>query len=188
MFLEVAHSPSKAFDRLKETPALRLAIALLLLRWTVTPATTVTNMYLNRYSMFIPPPFGIDAHTYRFYEIFWYGPYGVLMMLAITLAMALIGRRLYHHPDISFRRSFEIVSLSFFAPWVISVPGDYVVTVLMHAQPAVLVAFHIAILAWECWLLSVGYRRVFDLPWNRCVFLGWTAGALFVALGGLLIR
>ena len=188
MILELAYSPARAFDRLKDTDFLKWSVILLAVRWIVSAANTLTNMYLHHSPMAIRPPFGIEKDTYRFYEIFWYGPYGVLIMLTIVLALFLIGKRYYRNHHISFRKTFEIVSLSFFTPWLPTVPGDYLLILTVNARPEFLVPFHVIILSWECWLVSLGFRRIFGVEFRQSAFLALVAGGLFFGLGGLLIR
>lgn len=189
MVLQLAYAPGKVFDRLRETDIFRLALFLMAIRWSVTSFTTVLNMYYNASPMFLSPPFGIDPDTYRFYEIFWYGLYGIFMMFVVTLALFLIAKRLYHVHAISFRKTFGLVALCFFTPWVPSVLGDYILVMAVNAHPLYLVPFHVAlILTWECYLVGLGFHRVFDTSLSRGAYLGFVAGATFVALGALLIR
>lgn len=188
MVFEVAYNPVGVFDRLKETNILKLAIILLVIRFPVTAITTVATMYAHKSPMAITPPFGLDEQSYRYYEIFWYGPYGIVMMLIITLAVFLIARRFYHDPNITFRKTLEIVSLSFFTPWLPSIPGDYLILVTVNAAPVFLIVFHISILVWECCLISLGFRRIFEIPLARCAILGLVVGTLFIAMGGLFMR
>ena len=189
MILKLAYNPVGAFQTLKEADCVRLAVILLVVRWTVSPLTTVLAMYLHDSPMALDPPFGFDRRTYRFYEIFWYGPYGIVMMLAIAQMLCLNARQLSRNPGISFRRTFTIVCLCFFTPWLVTVPGDYLlVHSRVNAAPAFLVPFHLTILAWECVLVAIAVRVVFGLAKWRCAALGLTAAALFVGLGGLVIR
>ena len=188
MVFQVAYSPRRAFDRLKSTDALALATALLIIRWMVTPLTTVLSMHLNNSPMLFGPPFGMSPRTYRFYEIFWYGPYGVLIMLAIILALFAMARRCYKASDVTLSKTFEIVSLSFFTPWLPSIPGDWILVATVDARPGFLVPFHLVILAWECALVYIGFRRTLGLGPKQSAFLAFTAGGIFLALGVLLIR
>jgi len=186
--LELAYNPSRAFERLKETDALRLAVVLLAVRSSVTAATTVTSMYINRSPMFLKPPFGIGERAYRYYELFWYAPYIVLTVLTIALVLFYVGRRLSNTSGVSFGKVFEIVSLSFFTPWLLTVPGDYLLVVTVNARPQFLIPFHILILMWECCLIALGFRRIFGIAASRCAVLGLIAASLFIAMAGLFLR
>jgi len=186
--IELAYNPSRAFDRLKEIDALRLAVALLAIRSSVTAAVTVTGMYVHRSPMFHKPPFGIEEQAYRYYELFWYAPYTILTVLTIAFAMFYVGRRFLGAPDLSFRKSFEIVSLSFFVPWLLTVPGDCLLIITVNARPQFLVPFHILILTWECSLIALGFRRIFGLAAARCAVLGMIAASIFIVMTGLVVR
>ena len=188
IIFEVVYRPRVAFARLKDTSILQLALLLLLIRFTFTVINTVAAMYYRGSPMLLRPLFGRDERTYRFYEIFWYGPYGLLMILVITFALAYLAKHVYGQSDVTFRKSFEIVSVAFFTPWLPSVPGDWLLLVTVNAHPAFLVPFHLALLAWECLLVAIGFQAVYGLPRNRSGMLGLVAGALFLGLGALLIR
>jgi hypothetical protein len=188
LVIELAYNPARAFDRLKQTDVLRLAVVLLAVRSSVTAATTVTSMYVNRSPMFLKPPFGIGERVYRYYELFWYAPYTVLTVLAIALVLFYVGRRLSDAPDFSFQKTFEIVSLSFFTPWLLTVPGDCLLVVTVNARPQFLVPFHVLILIWECCLIALGFRRIFGMAASRCAVLALIAASLFIVMAGLLVR
>lgn len=188
VILKLAYNPIRAFQALKEADHARLAVVLLVVRWAVSPLTTVLAMYLHDSPMVLDPPFGLDAKSYRFYEIFWYGPYGIVMMLVIAQVLCLNARQLSRDVNISFRRTFAIVCLCFFTPWLVTVPGDYLLVRTVNAAPAFLVPFHLTILAWECVLVAIAFRVVYGLARWRCAALGLTAAALFIGLGGLVIR
>ena len=173
---------------MKETNVLRLAVILLAIRSSVTAAVTVTGMYLHRSPMFLKPPFDIEEHIYRYYELLWYAPYNALTVLTIALVLFYVGRRFSDAPDLLFRKVFEIVSLSFFTPWLLTVPGDAILIVTVNARPQFLIPFHILILMWECSLVAVGFRRIFGIAASRCAVLGLAAGALFVVMAGLVVR
>ena len=80
------------------------------------------------------------------------------------------------------------MTISFFAPWLPSVPGDYLLLLTVNAEPAYLVPFHIAILIWECCLVGFGFMHMFKMSLSRSLFLGFVTGGVFVAMGALLIR
>ena len=182
-------SPLKTFDRLKQADFLGVALVLTAIRWTVTPLNTVWRMYVHDSPMLFRPLFGMDEKTYRFWEIFWYGPYGILMMLVMVYAVFRMARRFDPEARPTFRKTFELVSLTFFTPWLASVPGDIVLVHTVNAAPLFLVPFHLAILTLECFLLSLGVHRMYGIPfWRRGVVLGFAAGMIFVALGGVAMR
>ena len=165
-----------------------LGMLLMLVRWTVTPAVTVATMYRCRTGMALIAPFGIEERLYRYYEIMWYGPYGFFMTLFIVVALYLLASRHYRRRDVTIRRTFEIVAVSFFTPWAFTVPGDYALIVTSNAQPVLFVAYHICILAWQSVLVGVGFHRLYGLTTWRSGYLGLASGMLFLGLGGLLIR
>ena len=185
---QIVYNPVKAFDRLKTVDVLYLGTFLMLVRWSTTAVTTVYNMYLQHSPMLLSPPFGVDEDVYRYYEIFWYGLYGLLIIVVITLVQYGVARFIYRAPDVTLRRIYGLVTMAFFAPWLPSVPGDYLLLLTVNAEPAFLVPFHISILVWECCLIGFGFMHMFQMSLSQSGFLGFVTGGIFVAMGALLIR
>lgn len=189
LVIYVLVAPYKAFDRLKCTDFLWTGIFLMILRWGVTALNTVYRMYVHGSPALFDPPFGMELQAYRYYEIFWYAPYGVMMLLVIAWIIFHLARAMTQAAELTFRKTLELVALTFFAPWLVSAVGDPILVYTVNARPEFLVPLHIALLTWECFLLSLGFHRMFDLPfWRKCTLLGFAAGVLFVALGALVIR
>lgn len=184
----LAYDPVGAFQRMGTTDTLRMGVVLLLIRWAVTPANTVLRMYKHQSPMLFQPPFEIAEQSYRFYEIFWYGPVGALIMLTITFALFLTARRFLQAAAVTPGKTFEIVSFSFFAPWVPTVPGDWLLIATVNARPEFLVPFHLTVLAWESTLVALGFRVMFGMDRLRCALLGLVAACLFLGIGSLVIR
>ena len=110
-------------------------------------------------------------------------------MLVIVLALYYIARSMSADPELTLSKTFQLTTLTFFTPWLLGIPGDPLLIHIANAHPLYFVPFHIGILTVECFLLSLGFHRMFDIPfWRRSVFLGFTAGVLFVALGAIAIR
>lgn len=179
--------PADTFPILKERNLYFCAIRLQILRWFFTAGTTMVSLYITDSNMLFPTPFGIPEQEYRFYELFGYGPYGVLIMFTLAYLVWVHGRE--HAPvPMSFRKSFEVVGISFFAPWLPSIPLDNILVLMGWGGPPVMITWHTAIVCIEGWLVYTGVRVVFDMPRPVAIRLGWIAGMGFMILAGVLIR
>ena len=183
IFLQtITFSPSKAFVALKANDIYVWAVWLLIIRCEVTSLLTVTNMYIHNSPMFFNPPFGIDEDTYRFYEIFWYGPYVALLILVITWSMTFVSKKIFRVHCVSFRKVFQIYTLSVFVPWLITIPGDYIAVVIFNAEPAYFIPFHLTIQAWTSVLIVTGFRVIYNTSAMQGIFLGFMAWITTVPL------
>ncbi len=184
----IVYNPSRAFAALKEANSLKWAVWLLLIRCEGTSLLTVPNMYIHNSPMFFKPPFGLDAATYRFYEIFWYGPFCAILIFLITWCMTWISRHIFFVQEVTFRKVFQIYVVSIFVPWLITIPGDYLMVAIVNADPFYFVPFHVTLLTWSSVLTSTGFHVIYNTSVYRSIFFGFFSIVLFVGLGGIFIR
>lgn len=180
--------PGRAFAAISRNRLAGQVLPLMLLRWSAAPITTVLNLYYHPAPALLPIPFDIPLQTYRFYEIFWYGPYGLLMVFAIAWVLFVLCRRFSpRDPRISFRRVAGITSLAFFTPWLVLLVVEPLIA-SGYGTPRFLVPAHLAILGWEALLAGIGLRTAFNLSRRQVLILGCTMGIVFVVLGAPVIR
>ncbi|MBF0584861.1 MAG: hypothetical protein HQL80_11600 [Magnetococcales bacterium] len=180
--------PAGLFARLRGYDLFRLALAVQIFRWQSTAFTTMVTLYQEKSPMLLPVPFGIDPDQYRFMEIFLYGPYGLLIMTGIVYLVWVHGEPYATIRPMTFRKTWELIGLCFFAPWVPSLLLDAFLVKMGWGGPAIIIPWHVTILAIEVVLTSVGLNAVFGIPASRSVRLGGVAGAAFLVFAGLLIR
>lgn len=184
---QILFHPAQTFPLLLERNLFNCALRLQFIRWFVTAGSTMVSLYITDSSMLFPTPLGIPEKEYRFFEIFAYGPYGILLMFTLAYLVWVHGRE--HAPKpMTFRKTFEVVGIAFFAPWLPSIPLDNVLVLMGWGGPPVMITWHTAIVAIEGWLVYTGLRVVFDMPRAVAIRLGWVAGMGFMILAGLLIR
>lgn len=186
--MEIVFRPSRFFRRISRRDGMKIALTLMLIRWTVAPATTIRWMYEYESPMLFLPPFGMDEKTYRFYELFLYGPAGFCFTLIIAGVIYTWGRHVYSMRDIRYSKMLEIVAAAFFVPWVPSVLLDYVMITQFGGIPETIVPPHIGVVIWESWLVMLGLRFVYGIPVRRSMFMGFLAGISFIVLGAFLMR
>lgn len=188
LFLFLLLQPTGLFTRMRGYDLLRLALVLQFFRWQATAMTTMVTLYQEQSPMLLPVPFGIDPNRYRLIEIFAYGPYGLLIMTGIAYLLWVHGEPCATIKPMTFRKTWELVGLCYFAPWFPSLLIDAFLVKLGWGGPAVIIPWHVAILAVEVLLTGVGLNAVFGIPLSRAAWLGGLSGAAFLVFAGILIR
>lgn len=189
LVIAIIFSPREAFGRLSGRPVILFSIGLMVLRYSVATFSTVVNLYYHSVPMVLPPPVAIEPQRYRYYEIFWYGPYGIVMMIVITLVLLKLSRQIARgNKQLSISDMLGITSLAFFTPWLVTSPVDFLMIAGGYGAPQFLIPLHLSILAWESWLVTVGVQTRFGLSKMQSYSLGLAAAGLFIAMGGPLIR
>ncbi len=187
-FAHILLRPSHVFTRMRGHDLLSLAIFLQLFRWHATAFTTMVSLYQERSPMLLPTPFGIDANTYRMVEIFAYGPYGLLVITGIARILYVYGRDHATIGVMTLGKTWELVGICFFAPWLPSLVIDSILIKLGWGGPMVIIPWHLFILTIEGALVAVGLNAVFGIPLAKATRLGIAAGFTFLVLAGILIR
>lgn len=180
--------PSGLFTRMRGCDLFRLAFMLQFFRWTTTALTTMVSLYQEQSPMLLPTPFGIDPVRYRLIEIFAYGPYGLLVMTGIAYLVWNLGEPHATIKPMTLRKTWELLGLCFFGPWVPSLFIDTFLVKMGWGGPAVIIPWHLAILAIEVLLTSIGLNAVFGIPFPKAVRLGGVSGIAFLVFAGILIR
>lgn len=180
--------PTGLFTRMRGCDLFRLAVTLQFFRWTTTALTTMVSLYQEHSPMLLPTPFGIDPERYRFIEIFAYGPYGLLVMTGIAYLVWVRGEPYATIKPMTLRKTWELIGLCFFGPWVPSLLIDTFLVKMGWGGPAIIIPWHLTILAVEVFLTTVGLHSVFGIPLPKALRLGGISGIAFLVFAGILIR
>ncbi|MBF0622207.1 MAG: hypothetical protein HQL54_09815 [Magnetococcales bacterium] len=166
---------------------LLVAVLLQVFRWMSTSFITVSNLYLQNTPMLQAPPFGLSAREYRFYEIFGYGPYGLVIVTCLGIwFFMLVNYR--SKQKVSFKTCLTVVGFSCFTPWLPALVIDNILIANNMAGPEVIVPWHISIILLENWLLYQAAHVVFGVPKRQALFMIVVSMALFLELAAALIR
>lgn len=179
--------PNSLFAHMRGHDMLRIAVALQVFRWVSTSLTTMLQLYLERSDMLFPIPFGIDFDTYRFLEIFTYGPYGLLIMTIMAYLLVVHGAPWAAQP-MTFRKTWEMLGFCFFGPWLPSLFTDNILVNIGLGGPEILIPWHISIVFLECLLVMMGLQVVFAIPRKKAMELAAATGVAFLFLAAILIR
>ncbi|MBF0293709.1 MAG: hypothetical protein HQL96_00855 [Magnetococcales bacterium] len=180
--------PEGLFTRLRAYDLFRWAFVLQCIRWESTALTTMVTLYRERSAMLLPVPFGIDPDTYRYFEIFLYGPYGLLIITIMAYVVHVHGASWAVISPLTMRRAWTLIGFCFFGPWLPSLCVDSFLIMLGFGGPEVIVPWHVTIVAAESLFTAAGLRSIFGLPLARALWLGAACGAMFLILAGSVIR
>lgn len=184
----VLFRPEGLFTRLRAYDLFRWALALQILRWESTALTTMVTLYHEKSDMLLPVPFGIDPQAYRFFEIFAYGPYGLLIITIIAYVIQVHGAPFALQTPLTMRRAWTLLGFCFFGPWLPSLCVDSFLIMLGFGGPEVIIPWHVTIVAAESLFTAAGLRTIHGIPIRRALGLGALTGFLFLILAGLVIR
>jgi hypothetical protein len=182
----VLWSPQRAYGRIGEPGALGLCVLLFLGRWLVTPLTTVRNLLTFQSPVLLPLPFGGDVATYRYWEQFWYAPYGIAAMLAIIAAVTHQARR--QALPARFGDVFRLVAVAYFAPWTFTAAADCVIIPAGWLMPYAMAGLHVAALGWSTLLLAAGLAERYALAPLAALRLAGLAAGVFAVFGAAVMR
>ncbi|MEO5378294.1 MAG: hypothetical protein H7832_11020 [Magnetococcus sp. DMHC-6] len=180
--------PNALFTRMRVRSLLGWAIVLQTFRWFGTALTTIVTLYYFQSPMLLPVPFGIDPTSYRLYEIFAYGPYGLLIISAMAHVICVHGAPYATLHPLTFAKCWELLGFTFFGPWLPSFLIDSFLVALGWGGPQVIIPWHVSIVGLEAILTIVGLQAIFGLPMRVAITLGGVTGGMFLVLAGVVIR
>ena len=122
---------------------------LIVVRWLYYAILFLFRDYHSRWTPFVPTPFGLDMDTYATLQRALALPFGLVLMLALSLSLAAYLRRI--KLDVPVVTVLNILGPTFFLPFVIVQPIDQVIIALWgwHIVPVSIV--HTIALVWESW-------------------------------------
>lgn len=121
----------------------------ILLRWGYYSVVFRFRDYHGSWAPFWPPPFGLDVDAYARLQRDLALPFGIVLMLAMSLALVaylrLIRRR------VPFPTVVNILGVTFFLPFVLLQPIDAVFVAMDGWRLVPVTVVHTAVLVWESW-------------------------------------
>ncbi len=167
--LSIIH-PFKTFKLLQEEKTFHTGFFLIFLKWTLCEIY-VYYLYTSNQVLFIQPWLNIPAEVFRYYELFYYIPFGILMWilnagLIQTLSLVLGGKG-------SFTNTLNIIGILIFTPFVFIDSIDTAFFVLNNGQWAI--EFNtftrMIYVIWSALLLSIGLYVIHKLSAYKIVFI-----------------
>ncbi|MBF0158129.1 MAG: cyclic nucleotide-binding domain-containing protein [Magnetococcales bacterium] len=188
MTVDLLFHPTEVFTWARGQSLLAWSICLQMFRWWATSITTMVNLHVSDTPMLLPVPMSFTPFIYRYFEIFAYGPYGLLIISTIALFLWRYGRAYATVKSMTFAKSWEMVGLAFFTPWLPTLLIDNLLIQYGIGGPEIMVPWHIVVVVVESWLVYVGLRAVFGIAQKQAWRLALGGCAVFLVMAGLLIR
>lgn len=119
----------------------------IVIRWSYYSIIFSFRDYHGNWKPFLPPPFGINLDTYAFLQIRFSLLFGFLVMSSMALFLA--GYLLLIKKDVSIFKIFNILGVTFFIPFVIVQPIDFLIIFTVGWVDYLIIPIHTIMLIWE---------------------------------------
>ncbi len=122
---------------------------LIIVRWLYYSILFLFRDYHGRWTPFVPPPFGLDMDTYATLQRALALPFGLALMLTLSLSLAAYLRII--KKGLPVVTVLNISGPTFFLPFVVVQPIDQLIIALWgwHIVPVSIA--HTVVLVWESW-------------------------------------
>ena len=186
-FTQSIVNPKKAFSNLKYESTFGVGFFLNTLKWVLCEFY-VYYLYITDQVLFIPPWLNIPADSYRYFELFFYIPYGILAWIFTagvvqTLAKALGGRD-------DFTGVLNIVGVMIFTPFVFIDTIDALFMVINAGDWNIIFnsITRTIYVVWSGVLLVYGLNIILELKLKRSVLIAFLVIPLSIIVNLIFIR
>jgi hypothetical protein len=162
--------PFKAFELLQKEKNFVTGFFLVSLKWGLCEFY-VYYLYISNQVIFIQPWLNIPAEVFRYYELFYYIPFGILMWIVAagiiqTLSLALGGKG-------TFTSTLNMVGIMVFTPFVFIDSIDTLFIFLNNGQWSIIFnSFTRTIFVlWSAILLSIGLYVIHKLSVYKIILI-----------------
>ena len=186
-FTQSVVNPKKAFSELKNETTIGVGFFLNTLKWVLCEIY-VYYLFITDQILFIPPWLNIPAENYRYFELFFYIPYGILAWIFTagvvqTLAKALGGRD-------DFTGSLNIVGVMIFTPFVFIDTIDALFMVINAGDWNIIFnsITRTIYVIWSGVLLVYGLNIIHELKSKKSVLIAFLAIPLTIIVNLIFVR
>ena len=179
--------PREAFRLLGQEDSIKVGFILIALKWILCEFY-VFYLYYSDQVLFAPPWLNIPAEDFRFYELFYYIPFGFVLWILIaglaqTLARAWGGKG-------SFENCLNIMGIVVFTPFVFIDSVDTIFMIINQGNWAFTFNTFTRILyvLWSTMLLTVGLNVIHRLSLAKSVSISIICNAFSILVNVIFIR
>ena len=122
---------------------------LIVVRWLYYSILFLFRDYHGRWAPFVPAPFGLDMDTYAALQRALALPFGLALMLTLSLSLATYLRII--KKSVPVVTVLNILGPTFFLPFVAVQPVDQVIIAVWGWALVPVSIAHTAVLLWESW-------------------------------------
>jgi len=179
--------PRETFRLLGQEQSIKVGVILIAMKWILCEFY-VLYLYHTDQVLFAPPFLNIPAEDFRFYELFYYIPFGFVLWILIaglaqTLARALGGKG-------SFENCLNIMGIVVFTPFVFIDSADVLFMIANQGDWAFTFNTFTRTLyvLWSTVLLAVGLNVIHRLPLARSAAISVICNVFSVLVNVIFIR
>jgi hypothetical protein len=179
--------PFKAFKLLQDEKNFVTGFFLISLKWGLCEIY-VYYLYISNQVLFLQPWLNIPADIFRYYELFYYVPFGILMWIVTagitqTLSLALGGKG-------SFTSTLNIIGIMVFTPFVFIDSIDTLFIFLNNGQWSIIFnsITRTIFVCWSAILLSTGLYVIHKLSFYKIILITLVTTALCTFITIIFIR
>jgi hypothetical protein len=179
--------PHETFRLLGQEQGIKVGVILIAIKWILCEFY-VFYLYYTDQVLFAPPFLNIPAEDFRFYELFYYIPFGFVLWILIaglaqTLARALGGKG-------SFENCLNIMGIVVFTPFVFIDSADVLFMIVNQGNWAFTFNTFTRTLyvLWSTVLLAVGLNVIHRLSLARSTSISIICNVFSVLVNVIFIR
>jgi hypothetical protein len=179
--------PHDVFKALGKEDSIRVGFILIAMKWILCEFY-VYYLYHTDQVLFAPPWLNIPAEDFRFYELFYYIPFGFVLWILIaglaqTLARALGGKG-------SFENCLNIMGIVVFTPFVFIDSADVIFMIMNQGDWSFVFNTFTRMLyvMWSTVLLAIGLNVIHRLSLAKSVSISVICSVFSVFVNVIFIR
>lgn len=179
--------PHDTFRLLGRESSIRVGFVLITLKWVLCEFYVYYLFYTNQV-LFAEPWLNIPAESFRFYELFYYIPFGFILWILIaglaqTLARALGGTG-------SFENCLNIMGIVVFTPFVFVDSTDTVFMIINQGNWSFIfnTMTRSLYVFWSTGLLAIGLNVIQKMSLAKATFVSVFCSAFSVLVNVIFIR
>jgi len=185
-----AHSilhPREAFEVLGREEGFAVGFILIALKWVLCEFY-VFYLYYTDQVMFAEPWLNIRAEEFRFYQLFYYVPFGFLLWILISGLVQVLSRA--WGGEGSFESALNIMGIVVFTPFVFIDSLDALFIVLNGGNWSFLfnTTTRMLYVLWSTVLLATGLNVIHRLAWSRSALISLLCSAFSIFVNVIFVR
>jgi hypothetical protein len=179
--------PHDTFVALGGEPTFAVGFVLTALKWGLCEFY-VLYLYLTDQVMFAEPWLNIPVEQYRFYQLFFYVPYGFVLWILLSGVVQVLSQSWGGKG--SFESSLNILGIVVFTPLVFIDSLDTLIIILNGGNwsPVLNPLTRVMYVIWSIVLLTIGTHAIHRLGWAKSAVIGVACSVFSVFVNVIFIR
>jgi hypothetical protein len=186
-FTQSVVNPRRAFSDLKNENTIVVGFFLNTLKWVLCEFY-IYYLFVSDQVLFIPPWLNIPAGSYRYFELFFYIPYGILAWIFTAGIVQTLANVLGGKDD--FTGALNIVGVMIFTPFVFIDTIDALFMIINSGDWNILFnsITRTIYVIWSGVLLVFGLNIIHELKINRSILIAFLVIPLTIFINLIFVR